>query len=455
MAISCKTYTALVAALGGLLFGYDTGVIAGALVYMEPVFHLSSVNSGWLTGWVVSCALLGSMLGALFSGKACDTWGRKPVLIVSAILFALSAVGCALPTDIYGFIPARIVMGIAIGVASVVTPMMIAEISPEAERGRLVMLNQLAIVSGFLLVYFVNAEIAAILSSIGDTAVAWRWMFGCSLLPALLFALLLSGIPESPRFLVKQSKFYPEKLAEARSVLLKILQDEGHAGRQLADIQQSLLDTNGQQQSIWAKWGTVIFTRAMLIACILAVLNQLCGINAVMYYGPKIFSRAGMGDTGALNATVWVGFVNLLFTVLSMFLIDRVGRRPLLAWGSVGMALSMAVLGASFMPESALPIWMLLTALLSFIASFASSMGAVVWVIISEIFPNHSRGRAVSIATMVLWLFTFIVSQTFPMLMASIGPALTFWGYGSMSLLTLVFVWKLLPETNGQRLEEA
>ncbi|MBY0449986.1 MAG: sugar porter family MFS transporter [Cyanobacteria bacterium] len=452
MAISFKTYTALVAALGGLLFGYDTGVIAGALVYMEPVFHLETVNSGWLMGWVVSCALLGSMLGALFSGKASDTWGRRPVLIASAILFALSAVGCALPRDIFGFITARIIMGIAIGVASVVTPMMIAEISPEAERGRLVMLNQLAIVSGFLLVYFVNAEIAAILSSVGETANAWRWMFGCSLLPALLFALLLGGIPESPRFLVKQSKFIPEKLVEAQSVLLKILQNECQADRQLAEIQQSLLDTNGQKQ---VNWGAVIFTRTMLIACILAVLNQLCGINAVMYYGPKIFSRAGMGDTGALNATVWVGFVNLLFTVISMFLIDRVGRRPLLAWGSIGMALSMGVLGASFLPECALPIWVLLTALLSFIACFALSMGAVVWVIISEIFPNHSRGRAVSVATMVLWLFTFIVSQTFPMLMASIGPAMTFWGYGSMSLLTLLFVWKLLPETNGQSLEEA
>ncbi|MBX2860207.1 MAG: sugar porter family MFS transporter [Vampirovibrio sp.] len=431
-----------VAAIGGLLFGYDTGVIAGAIVFMEKKFALDPT----MVGWTVSCALLGSIIGTFSAGPLSDWFGRKKILLLSAVLFSVSALATAIPNDISTFVVARMVTGIAIGIASMLSPLYIAELAPSSIRGRLVTLYQLAIVTGFFVVYFANLFI----TTMGDAAwgidFGWRWMFATSVVPSLLFLGALMIVPESPRWLLQKGQ---------RDTALETLTKVGgaaHAQAEAKEIDASLNEENENKGSILQLFEPG-FRVALLIGVVLAVLQQVTGINAIMYYAPRIFESMGNGTDTAMMSTVWVGTVNLLFTFVALWLIDKVGRKALLLWGASGMAICLFGVGYAFQQNMTEGPWVLLC-ILGFVASFAASMGPVVWVLLSEIFPTRIRGRAMSIATMVLWFATLFVSQTFPMMLEAFGPTATFWCYMTMSVVTVVFVQTMVPETKGKSLEE-
>ncbi|MDX9755357.1 MAG: sugar porter family MFS transporter, partial [bacterium] len=320
-----------VAALGGLLFGYDTAVIAGAIGYMTTYFELSAF---W-QGWAASCALIGCMIGAAGAGWISDRFGRKNALLVAAVLFTVSAIGSALPRNLTEFIIYRILGGVGVGIASMLSPLYIAEVAPARMRGALVTLNQLTIVGGMLVVYFVNASIASLGDSAWNTTLGWRWMFGSETLPAVLFFLLLLLVPESPRWLIQKNR--PE---EARAILYAI-GGESHARQEIQDIQAILTQERGSLSQLIQPG----FRTALLIGIGLAVLQQITGINVILYYAPIIFESMGLTASTALNQTVIIGVINLLFTLFAFLLVDRFGRKVLLLFSSAGMGLSLSSLG--------------------------------------------------------------------------------------------------------------
>ena len=430
---------AIVAALGGLLFGYDTAVIAGAIGFLKIHFDLSAA----MQGWAASSALIGCIIGAMIAGVLSDWLGRKRALLISAVLFTISAIGSAVPQNLTQFVIARLIGGVGVGAASLVSPLYIAEISPARIRGRLVSLNQLAIVSGILLIYFVNAIIASFGDDAWNAAVGWRWMFGSETIPAALFFLLLFLVPESPRWLTKQGRE-----DEAFGILEKIAGNR-QAEIELAEIKNTIAQETGSIMQL-LKPG---MRTALIIGIVLAILQQITGINAIMYYAPVIFKSTGIGTQAALLQTVLVGAVNLAFTLVAIRLIDRAGRKALLLAGSGGMTIMLALIGLAFYWQKLQGPWVLIFILL-YIACFAASLGPVVWVVISEIFPTRIRGRAMSIATVFLWVACYLVSQTFPMLLEGLGSAGTFWLYMAMSAINFVFVLKVVPETKGRTLEE-
>ncbi len=430
---------ASVAALGGLLFGYDTAVIAGAIGFMEERFDLDAIQKGW----VASCALLGCVLGAAGAGVLSDALGRKKVLLLSAVLFTVSAIGAALPTNVTQFVIARALGGLGIGMASMLSPLYIAEVAPARSRGRLVSLNQLAIVLGIVIVYFVNALIAKLGDNTWNVAMGWRWMFASGVLPAGLFFVLLFLVPESPRWLTEHGR-----ADEARAILERIGGRE-EAAAQMQEIELVLTKETGTLGQLFSPGLRV----PLVIALVLAALQQITGINVVMYYAPEIFKTAGVKATEAIGDTVGVGIVNMLFTLVAIWTVDRLGRKPLLLIGSAGMGLFLVLLGAAFAVEGVNPAWILVF-VLGYVAAFAMAMGPVVWVIISEIFPTSIRGRAMSIATVCLWIACYAVSQTFPWMLKNWGAAATFWTYAATCLLALLFVACWVPETKGKTLEQ-
>ncbi len=430
---------ASVAALGGLLFGYDTAVISGAIGFMEEHFSLDPIQKGW----VASCALLGCILGAASAGLLSDALGRKKVLLLSAALFTVSAVGAALPASVSQFVVARLLGGLGIGMASMLSPLYIAEVAPARIRGRMVSLNQLAIVSGMVAVYFVNAVIADQGDQAWNVTVGWRWMFASGVLPAILFFLLLFFVPESPRWLTERGRE-----SEALRILERISGPD-QAESQMREIRLVLAEEKGSLAEIFAP----AMRRPLAVALTLAVLQQITGINVVLYYCPEIFKNAGMKAAQAIGDTVTVGIVNMIFTLVAIGTVDRWGRKPLLLVGTAGMGISLALLGCAFAMQQIASVWILLC-LLGYVAAFAMAMGPVVWVIMAEIFPTRIRGRAMSIATVCLWTACYAVSQTFPwMLKHWEGPA-TFWFYAVMCLAALLFIAFLTPETKGKTLEE-
>lgn len=433
------TLVSIVSALGGLLFGFDTAVVSGAVGFMEEHFDLSKLQ----VGWAVSSLIIGCIVGAAMSGILGDRFGRKKVLISAAILFIISSIGTAIPESFSGFIIARIIGGIGIGITSTLCPLYNAEIAPAKYRGRLVALNQLAIVSGIFLTYFVNVWISGSGDEAWGVASAWRWMFGVGAVPGLLFLILLFFVPESPRWLIKQGR-----AAESLPILLKIHGEE-LAKKEVIDIKQSFEEESGSIRQLFSPGLRI----ALLVGVGLAVLQQVTGINAVMYYAPEIFKATGAGTNSSLIQTILVGFINFLFTIVALWLIDKVGRKALLLVGTASMAICLLVIGFAFHTgHAAGPL--VLVFILLYVASFAISLGPVVWVIISEIFPNRIRGKATAIAAMMLWAADYLVSQTFPPLLSSAGPASTFWIYGSMALIALLFTWRVVPETKGKSLEE-
>ncbi|HSA96148.1 MAG TPA: sugar porter family MFS transporter [Acidobacteriota bacterium] len=423
----------LVAAIGGLIFGFDTAIVAGATRYMKEQFSLNSLQEGW----AVAVVLIGCMFGAGLAGPVSDRIGRRRFMLISAVLFLVSAVGCALPRTIVEFMAFRFVGGLGIGSAAVLSPLYIAEIAPARVRGALVSVNQLAIVTGILLAYFVNWIFA------GTGPANWRWMFAMGAVPSVLFFLLLLGVPESPRWLVKNGRE-----DEARTVLTRADSAEAAAAG-IRDIKDTLALEEGSFRELFRP----AFRRPLLIAIVLAVFQQITGINAILYYAPRIFEGAGFERMSAIGQSTIVGLVNMLFTVVAIVLADKVGRRPLLLVATAGMGGSLVLLGAAFKYQF-LPPSALLLVILLYIAFFASAMGPLVWVVMAEIFPIKVRGAAMGLATLILWAADFAVTLTFPVISDRFHPATAFWLYAAMCALDLVFMMFFLPETKGKTLED-
>ncbi|WP_411831760.1 sugar porter family MFS transporter [Paenibacillus dokdonensis] len=433
------TLVSIVAALGGLLFGFDTAVVSGAVGFMKERFSLSEFE----VGWAVSSLIIGCIVGALSTGVLSEKFGRKKILITAAILFIIGSIGSAIPDTFSGFIIARIIGGIGIGITSTLCPLYNAEIAPAKYRGRLVALNQLATVTGIFLVYFVNLWISGLGDDAWDVSTAWRWMFGFGIIPGVLFLVLLFFVPESPRWLIKQGR-----AAQSLPILLRIHGEE-LAKQEVLDIKESFKQENGSFRQLFSP----AVRLALIVGVGLAILQQVTGINAVMYYAPEIFKQTGAGTNAALIQTILVGLINFLFTILAIWLIDKVGRKVLLLIGSSAMTICLAVIGMAFQTGHASGPLVLIFILI-YVAAFAVSLGPVVWVVISEIFPNRIRGIATSIASMALWAADYVVSQAFPPMLTSAGPAITFWIFGLMSLITFVFTWRVIPETKGKSLED-
>ncbi|MEN6335162.1 MAG: sugar porter family MFS transporter [Phycisphaerales bacterium] len=449
----------LVAALGGLLFGYDTAVISGAIGFLQTHFQLSAS----MKGWAASSALLGCLVGVMIAGPVSDRFGRRSTLLVAAVFFLVSAIGTAAPRTLTAFIVYRILGGVGVGAASMTSPMYIAEISPARLRGRMVSINQFTIIFGMLVVYFVNYFIADLGAAIDvsrgtgavDPALAWnvttgwRWMFGSESLPALALLLLLLTVPESPRWLTGRGRS-----DEARRILARV---DGHeyAEREMAEIRAAMNEEPVSLSQLLSPG----LRRTLWIGIALAVLQQVTGINVFLYYAPEIFKgMAGENVDAALLQTIVVGAVNLGFTVVAIWTVDRWGRKPLMVLGSAGMGLCLAALGLAAC-YGRTDKWTL-GFILGYIACFALSVGPVTWVILSEIFPTKIRGRALAIATFCLWTANWIVSQTFPMmdesswLIARFNHGFPFFLYAAFCVVLVVLTIVAVPETKGRTLEE-
>ncbi len=440
------TWISLIAALGGFLFGYDTAVISGTVGFVTDQFHLTPM----LEGWFVSSALLGCIVGVSVAGLLSDRFGRKRVLIVSAMLFTLSALGCGWAPTQGWLILARFIGGVGVGIASMLSPLYISEIAPPYLRGRLVALYQLAITVGILAAYFANASM--IHFSVPEQSTwlhhlvveeVWRGMFLTEVIPAVLFGLLLFMVPESPRWLSAH-----EQDDQAFSILERI-SNRDTATRQLKEIHDILnRETPSLRQLLQPG-----FKLALLIGVALAILSQLTGINAIIYYGPRIFSQAGLAVSASLNSQVIIGLINVIFTLFAVWKIDELGRKKLLITGVSGMGLMLIVIGIFFQIQSLQGIAVLIPMML-YIACFAFSFGPVVWTLLSEIYPTHIRGRAMSIATFALWTGTFIIGQTVPWLLENLGPSGTFWLFAVMCVPAVLITWIWVPETKNKSLEE-
>ena len=433
------------AALGGLLFGYDTGVVNGSLQFVEVKFELTRTT----VGFAAASALIGCMFGAGFAGTLSDYLGRKRVLILSGILFLVSAVGTALPRTFLQFILFRFIGGLGVGAASITSPMYIAEISPARIRGRMVSVNQFAIVFGMLLVYFANYFIARQGNEAWNVEAGWRWMFGSEALPATLFLLLMLLVPESPRWLTKKAR-----KDQALEILARV-DGRRYAQQEMVAIEEAIAQESGSLAQLFQPGMRLV----LVIGVTLAVLQQVTGINVFLYFGSDIFGKLG-GETidAALLQQVVVGATNLIFTVIAIGTVDKLGRKPLMIFGSAGMGISLFAMGiAGFYQIKGL--WLLFF-ILGYIACFALSVGPVVWVILSEIFPTKIRGRAMGIATICLWLANSVVALTFPMMDESeflvrvFHHGFPFFIYGSMCIVLIVFMWRFVPETKGRSLEE-
>ena len=447
-------FATAVTAIGGFLFGYDTAVINGANSYLKAYMHLTPAQEG-MAG---ASAILGCIPGAMVAGFLSDKFGRKRMLFLCAIVFAISGVLSAVPRTFEQFLAARFLAGLGIGASSIICPIYIAEISPEQWRGRLGTLFQFAIVLGIFLTLFVNMIIQGFGDELWNTTTGWRWMLGMEAAPALIFILLLFAVPESPRWLAQ--KGYEQ---EARGVLIRV------GGEKFADAQlRSIAQASGQEEGKFAELLSGPFLKPLVIAVVLMAFTQFCGINAIIYYSRKSFAAAGGGKNAAFTASAWVGFVNLLFTCVAIALVDKLGRRPLLMIGTAVQTVALGMIGWMFYLRQigeSLTGWMLqmqqsstglLVCVIVYIGAFAISLGPIGWLLCSEIFPNKVRGRAMSVAAFTVWFSCYIVAQTFPMLNDSpfIGPAITFWIYGAISVFSFIFVVAFIPETKGRTLEE-
>ena len=429
-----------VTAIGGFLFGYDTAVINGANSYLKAHMSLTPAQEG-LAG---ASAILGCIPGAMFAGFLSDRFGRRKMLFLCAILYAVSGLLSAIPRTFDQFLAARIISGLGIGASSMICPVYIAEIAPEKWRGRLGTLFQLGIVTGIFLTLFINKVIQGMGDDIWNTAYGWRWMLGMEVVPAVVFVALLFAVPESPRWLAQKGRE-----AEARDVLEKVGGPE-HAGNELAAI----LQATRQEESRFSELFSGPSRRPLLIAVVLMACSQFCGISAIVYYSTKVFAAAGSGANAAFTSSVWVGLINLAFTFVAIGFVDRAGRRPLLLIGTAAQVVSLAAVGWMFHAQIHGPGLLICVAL--FIAAFAMALGPVGWLFCSEVFPNHVRGRAMSLAALTVWVSCYLVAQTFPMMNdnPAIGPAKTFWAYAIVSLFAFVFVFAFVPETKGRTLEE-
>ena len=440
----------LIATLGGLLFGFDMAVISGVLPFVKSQFSLSSATEGWF----VSSALVGCIIGVSFSGDLSDRIGRKKMLMLAAVLFLLSAIGSALSSGFTLLILARMLGGMGVGVASIVAPLYISEIAPANLRGRLVTFYQLAITAGILVAYLTNAGLLNFsLSYKGDdlgnllnlvlVKEVWRSMLGLGAVPALLFFTGLCFVPESPRWLIQQGK------SDEGIVILTKITNRPSAQQDAVQIQNSKAQEKGSYKEIFSP----SMRKPLLIGLLLPLFSQFSGINAIIYYGPRILSNAGINITNALLGQVIFGIANFLFTLIAIWKVDKMGRRPLYIIGALGATICLFFTGICFYTGTTSNIALVISIIL-FLACFAFSIGPLKFVIASEIFPTKIRGRALALSIMVMWIADTIVGQLTPMFLGSVGPAVTFWFFSACCLLSFWVVYKMVPETKGKSLEE-
>ena len=447
-------FMAVVAAIGGILFGYDTAVISGTTAIVKSQFALTDMMEGWYVG----CALIGSICGVLVAGSLSDYLGRKLTMLISAALFSISAIGCAVCGSFDGLVAYRIIGGVGIGIVSIVSPIYISEVSPAKIRGTLVSLYQLAVTAGFLLASLANWVIDAN----ADPSIAagtveaglwtkmfhtemWRGMLGSETLPALLFFCIIFFIPESPKWLIVNGK-----LDKASAVLSKIYATEGEVKEEIEVTNASL---KGETKGKWSDLLKPGILLAVIAGSAIAILGQFMGVNAVLYYGPKIFADAGFDNP--MFSTVLVGVVNFVTTILAVFIIDRVGRKQLIYWGVSGMIICLVAIGIYFAwgAQMGLGNGFMLTFFLAYVFCTAISICAVVFVLLSEMYPNSVRGRAMSIAGFALWIGTYLIGQLTPVLLGW-SQAGTFFLFAVMCVPYMLIMWKVIPETTGKTLEE-
>ena len=447
-------FLSVVAALGGFLFGYDTAVISGTIAQVTQLFQLDTLQQGWYVG----CALVGSIVGVLFAGILSDKLGRKLTMVISAVLFSTSALGCALCADFSQLVIYRIIGGVGIGVVSIVSPLYISEVSVAQYRGRLVSLYQLAVTVGFLGAYLINYQLLAWAESGTQLSVdwlnkvfiteVWRGMLGMETLPAILFFIIIFFIPESPRWLIVRGKDL-----KAVNILERIYNSITEANSQLKETKSVLTSETRSEWSLLMKPG--IF-KAVIIGVCIAILGQFMGVNAVLYYGPSIFENAGLSGGDSLFYQVLVGLVNTLTTVLALVIIDKVGRKKLVYYGVSGMVVSLILIGLYFLFGDSLGVssLFLLVFFLFYVFCCAVSICAVVFVLLSEMYPTKVRGLAMSIAGFALWIGTYLIGQLTPWMLQNLTPAGTFFLFALMCVPYMLIVWKLVPETTGKSLEE-
>jgi len=447
-------FLSVVAAIGGFLFGYDTAVISGTIKQVSEQFALNSMQ----TGWFVGCALAGSIFGVSIGGMLSDYFGRKITMLLSAVLFTASGVGCAIAEGFAPLVVYRIIGGVGIGVVSIISPMYISEVSMPKYRGSLVSLYQLAITVGFLGAYLVNyllldisvsgySPAGEMMSKIFVTEV-WRAMFGAEALPAALFFAVVFFIPESPRWLIVKNHEL-----KAQKILHRILRNEDEVQAQINDIRAM---AHTETKSEWSLIFSPGIFRAVMIGVAIAILGQFMGVNAVLYYGPKIFEDSGLSSGDSLFYQVLVGLVNTITTVIALIIIDRVGRKQLVYWGVSAMVLSLLAIGFYFLKgaDIGLSSIFLLAFFLFYIFACAISICAVIWVLLSEMYPTRVRGVAMSIAGFSLWIGTFLIGQLTPWMLEKLTPAGTFFLFALMCLPYMWIIWKKVPETAGKSLEE-
>lgn len=447
-------FLSVVAALGGFLFGYDTAVISGTIAQVTEQFGLDALQQGWYVG----CALIGSIIGVLFAGILSDKFGRKSTMILSAILFSTSAIGCAVSTDFNQLVIYRIIGGVGIGVVSIISPLYISEVAVAQYRGRLVSLYQLAVTIGFLGAYLVNYQLLGYSMSNPDVSTGWwnlvfvsevwRGMLGMETLPAIMFFIIIFFIPESPRWLILKGK--EEK---ATNILERIYTSSKEALFQLTETKSVL---SSESKSEWKLLLQPGIRKAVIIGVCIAVLGQFMGVNAVLYYGPSIFENAGLSGGDSLFYQVLVGLVNTLTTVLALVIIDKVGRKKLVYYGVSGMVISLVLIATYFIYGESWGISsiFLLIFFLFYVFCCAVSICAVVFVLLSEMYPTRVRGLAMSIAGFALWIGTYLIGQLPPWMLQNLTPAGTFILFAIMCVPYMLIVWKLVPETTGKSLEE-
>ena len=445
-------FISVVAAIGGILFGYDTAVISGTTTSVTTQFGLSVMQQGWYVG----CALIGSIMGVMIAGILSDNLGRKKTMLTASVLFSISAIGCAFCNGFADLVAYRIIGGFGIGIISIVSPMYISEIAAADKRGALVSLYQLAITVGFLAAYLINYIILRHVGDIPGSAVTnqvfhtefWRGMLGCEIFPDLLFVIVIFFIPESPRWMIVKGKG-----TQAKGILKKIYCSETEAVRQMEITQSSI---SGSTKSEWKTLLEPGILKAVLIGSAIAILGQFMGVNAVLYYGPQILGDAGLSSHSSLLSQVLVGCVNMFTTIIALLIIDKVGRKQLIYWGVSGMILSLLMLSLFFAKGTQLHLGngFLLGFFLFYVFCTAISISAVVFVILSEMYPNRVRGMAMSIAGLSLWLGTYLIGQLTPWMLATLKPQGTFLLFAFMCIPYMLIFWKLIPETTGKTLEQ-